>query len=247
MDQSRYDVIIIGTGAGGGTLAHRLAPSGKRILLLERGDYVPREKDNWSTRAVNVEGKYQTKESWRDRDGQGAASPHQLLGRRQHQVLRRGAVPAAAGGLRRAAPPRRHLARLAHRLRRAGAVLHRGRAPLPGARRARGGPHRAAGERALPLPRREPRAPDPAAERRLRPARAAARSTCRSASCWTSGTARQSRCIRCGTCDGHPCLVSRQVRRPGGLRGSGARVPERHPAHRRLRLPAGDRAPRGAR
>ncbi|MDH3497548.1 MAG: GMC family oxidoreductase [Gemmatimonadota bacterium] len=64
-----YDVIIIGSGAGGGTLAHRLAPSGKRILLLERGNYVPREKDNWRPRAVNVEGKYQAKEVWYDRDG----------------------------------------------------------------------------------------------------------------------------------------------------------------------------------
>ena len=69
MSSSHYDVIIIGSGAGGGTLFHRLAPSGKRILLLERGDYVPRETDNWSTRAVNVEGKYQTKEHWRDKDG----------------------------------------------------------------------------------------------------------------------------------------------------------------------------------
>jgi choline dehydrogenase-like flavoprotein len=65
----RYDVIIIGTGAGGGTLAYHLAPSGKRILLLERGDYVPREKDNWSSRAVNVDGKYNTREVWQDRDG----------------------------------------------------------------------------------------------------------------------------------------------------------------------------------
>src|SRR5215210_1184767 len=64
-----YDVIIIGSGAGGGTLAHRLAPSGKRILLLERGDYIIRELDNWSTRAVNLDGKYQTKEKWRDRAG----------------------------------------------------------------------------------------------------------------------------------------------------------------------------------
>src|SRR5439155_26278642 len=38
-----YDVIIIGTGAGGGTLARSLAPSGNRILLLERGDWLPRE------------------------------------------------------------------------------------------------------------------------------------------------------------------------------------------------------------
>ena len=65
----RFDVIIIGTGAGGGTLAYALASSGKRILLLERGDYVPREKDNWSPRAVNVDAKYHTKEIWRDQDG----------------------------------------------------------------------------------------------------------------------------------------------------------------------------------
>ena len=66
---NRYDVIIIGSGAGGGTLAYALAPTGKRILIIERGDYVPREKDNWSTRAVNLEGKYHTKEVWRDKDG----------------------------------------------------------------------------------------------------------------------------------------------------------------------------------
>jgi choline dehydrogenase-like flavoprotein len=66
---NHFDVIIIGTGAGGGTLAYALAPSGKRILLLERGDYVRREKDNWSPRAVNVEGKYQSREVWRDKDG----------------------------------------------------------------------------------------------------------------------------------------------------------------------------------
>ncbi|HKX05688.1 MAG TPA: GMC family oxidoreductase [Methylomirabilota bacterium] len=65
-----YDIAIIGTGAGGGTLLHALAGRGKRILVLERGDYVPREKANWSTRAVNLEGRYQTKEVWRDRDGQ---------------------------------------------------------------------------------------------------------------------------------------------------------------------------------
>jgi choline dehydrogenase-like flavoprotein len=67
---THYDVIIIGTGAGGGTLAYRLAPSGKRILLLDRGDYVTREKDNWSSRAVNVQAKYHTKEVWQDREGQ---------------------------------------------------------------------------------------------------------------------------------------------------------------------------------
>jgi len=72
---TRYDVIIIGSGAGGATLAYHLAPSGKRILILERGDFVRREKDNWSSRAVNVEAKYHTREVWHDRDGQ-ALHPH---------------------------------------------------------------------------------------------------------------------------------------------------------------------------
>lgn len=69
MATNDYDVIIIGTGAGGGTLAHRLAPSGKRILLLERGDYLPREPANWSSRAVFVNGRYKAPEDWYDKDG----------------------------------------------------------------------------------------------------------------------------------------------------------------------------------
>ena len=72
---NHYDLIIVGSGAGGGTLFSALAPTGKRILLLERGGYVPREKANWSTRAVNLEGRYATKETWRDRDG-GELHPH---------------------------------------------------------------------------------------------------------------------------------------------------------------------------
>ena len=75
MPNNQYDVIIIGTGAGGGTLAYKLANSGKKILLLERGDYVPREKENWSTRAVNLEARYNTKETWYDAGG-GALHPH---------------------------------------------------------------------------------------------------------------------------------------------------------------------------
>ena len=45
-----YDVIVIGSGAGGGTLVHQLAPSGKRILLLERGTWLTREPQNWRCR-----------------------------------------------------------------------------------------------------------------------------------------------------------------------------------------------------
>lgn len=75
LNGNSIDVIIIGTGAGGGTLLRRLAPTGKRILVLERGDYIPREKDNWNPSAVNLKGKYQTKETWRDDKG-GDLHPH---------------------------------------------------------------------------------------------------------------------------------------------------------------------------
>jgi len=68
--ENHYDVIIIGTGAGGGTLAYALAPSGKRILLVDRGDYLPREKANWNTRAVFTEAKYKAHETWLDKDGE---------------------------------------------------------------------------------------------------------------------------------------------------------------------------------
>src|SRR6476659_8939925 len=64
-----YDLIIIGSGAGGGTLAHRLAQTGKRILLLERGDYLPRERENWDPTAVFVQSKYKAKETWYGSDG----------------------------------------------------------------------------------------------------------------------------------------------------------------------------------
>ena len=55
MSNGRYDFIIIGSGAGGGTLALRLARTGKKILLLERGGYLKREYDNWNAQAVFVD------------------------------------------------------------------------------------------------------------------------------------------------------------------------------------------------
>jgi choline dehydrogenase-like flavoprotein len=70
MSQDRYDVIIIGTGAGGGTLARRLAPSGKKILLLERGDFLRREKDNWDSKVVVLDHKYVNAETWSANGGE---------------------------------------------------------------------------------------------------------------------------------------------------------------------------------
>src|SRR5580765_763401 len=64
-----YDVVIIGTGAGGGTLARHLAPSGKRILLLERGDWLPREPQNWLSESVFVDNRYVSEDTWYDEHG----------------------------------------------------------------------------------------------------------------------------------------------------------------------------------
>src|SRR5262245_57318218 len=64
-----YDVIIIGSGAGGGTLARQLAPTGKRVLILERGDWLKREALNWDAKAVFVDNRYISPDMWYDGDG----------------------------------------------------------------------------------------------------------------------------------------------------------------------------------
>lgn len=64
-----YDALIIGTGAGGGPLAMQLAHAGKNILILERGSFMPQEKLNWDTSAVFLDNRYHTKEVWQDKDG----------------------------------------------------------------------------------------------------------------------------------------------------------------------------------
>ncbi|HTG47168.1 MAG TPA: GMC family oxidoreductase [Actinomycetota bacterium] len=63
------DVLVIGSGAGGGTLVHRLASTGKRIVLLERGDWLPREPENWSTADVFIDNRYISTDTWEDRNG----------------------------------------------------------------------------------------------------------------------------------------------------------------------------------
>jgi choline dehydrogenase-like flavoprotein len=79
---SSYDVIVIGSGAGGGTLVHRLAPSGKRILLLERGDWLPREPHNWSAGEVFIDNRYISADTWYDADTAKAFQPqvHYFVG-----------------------------------------------------------------------------------------------------------------------------------------------------------------------
>jgi choline dehydrogenase-like flavoprotein len=76
MPTEHYDIIIIGSGAGGGTLAWRLAPTGKRILILERGGYLPREPENWDSHEVFTKERYLSGEEWYDADG-APFRPHQ--------------------------------------------------------------------------------------------------------------------------------------------------------------------------
>src|SRR5690242_13508737 len=81
MADMHFDVIIIGSGAGGGTLAYRLAPTGRKILILERGDYVRRERENWDSRSVVVDGRYDITEAWRDGTGREFhAGAHYFVG-----------------------------------------------------------------------------------------------------------------------------------------------------------------------
>ena len=217
-----YDVIIIGTGAGGGTLARHLAPSGKRILLLERGDWLPREPQNWLAQDVFVENRYVSPDTWYDAERQAVSAADPLLRRRGDQALRRGALPAAREGLRRARAPRRHLARLADLLRRPRALLHAGGAALPGARRPRRGPDRAPASAPYPYPRGVARAADPAAPRRPRgrrlppvprPVRDPA----------DEANMPYSTCVRCQTATGSR-VRARQVRRGRPGRAAGARA-----------------------
>jgi choline dehydrogenase-like flavoprotein len=72
-----YDLIVIGSGAGGGTLTHALAPTGKRILLLERGDFLPREPENWDSKSVWVDLRYRNPGKWTDADTAMEFTPKQ--------------------------------------------------------------------------------------------------------------------------------------------------------------------------
>ena len=82
-----YDIIIVGTGAGGGTMAHALSQTDARVLIIERGDFVPQEDENWNPEAVWKHLRYQTKERWLDDQDPRA-------GRRER--VREGAAAGAA-------------------------------------------------------------------------------------------------------------------------------------------------------
>jgi choline dehydrogenase-like flavoprotein len=69
MGREHYDIVVIGTGAGGGTLAHALSSTAARVLIIERGDFVPQEEENWNPDAVWKQLRYRTRERWLDDQG----------------------------------------------------------------------------------------------------------------------------------------------------------------------------------
>ena len=233
-----YDVVIIGTGAGGGTLARHLAPSGKRILLLERGDWLPRELQNWLTRDVFVENRYISPDTWYDGKGKPfQPQVHYFVGERRSSTARlctgsarrtSASCSTTTGSRPRGRSPTTSSSRTT-----------RGRAAVPGARRAGRGSDRAEGERAVPVPGRLARAADPAALGRPRGGGLPAVPRTLRDHAGRAGHAEQHvhplRGVRRLSV---PC--PREVRRGGARRAPGARARKRHARHRRGGRPAPD-------
>ena len=111
---AQYDVIVIGSGAGGGSVAYKLVNAGKRVLLVEKGPFLPRDASTLEVREVFVDGVFKNHVVWLDSKGQ-RFRPRRVLQRwRQDQVVWRGAVPLPPRGVR--SGPRLRRARLAVRL-----------------------------------------------------------------------------------------------------------------------------------
>ena len=60
------DIAIIGSGMGGGTLAYALRNAGAKVLLIEQGDFLPAERENWSFDAVHLDKRYKNSATWHD-------------------------------------------------------------------------------------------------------------------------------------------------------------------------------------
>lgn len=70
MQTIKADIAIIGSGVGGSAVAHQLAGSGAKILILERGDFLPKEPQNSDAEAVFLQSRYKTRDEWVDAKGQ---------------------------------------------------------------------------------------------------------------------------------------------------------------------------------
>ena len=219
-----YDVIIIGTGAGGGTLAHRLAPSGKKILLLERGGYLPRERENWDSKEVFDRERYVTTERWYDKHGV-AFRPHA-------QYFVGGNTKVYGGVLFRLRE--RDFREVEHYggVSPAWPISYSDLEPYYAQAERLYLVHGQAGEDPTEPPRSGP-FPYPAVSHEPRiqqlhddlVAPATSRSTCPSASTSTRSDPEAGRCVRCDRFDGFPCLTDGKGRRPRRLRAPALKHP----------------------
>ena len=66
MTNEAYDAIIIGSGAGGASVAYSLVQAGKRVLLLEKGDFLPHDCSTLDVKTVFKEGKFKNHDQWVD-------------------------------------------------------------------------------------------------------------------------------------------------------------------------------------
>src|SRR5512142_27726 len=201
-----YDLIIVGTGAGGGTLARALAPSGKRILLLERGGWLPREPQNWLAEEVFVKNRYVSEDTWYDEHGKpfqpqvhyyvgGAtklygAALYRLRAEDFGELRHHGGVSPAWPITYDELEPYYLQAERRYQVH-----GQRGEDPTEPA---------SSGPYAYPAVSHEPRIQqlsDDFASAGLRPFHVPL------GIMLNESDARKSRCIRCATCDGHPCLI----------------------------------------
>jgi choline dehydrogenase-like flavoprotein len=61
-----HDVIIVGSGAGGSAAGYRLIKAGKRVLILEKGGFLPRDGSTLDVKTVFKSGRFKNQEPWVD-------------------------------------------------------------------------------------------------------------------------------------------------------------------------------------
>ena len=64
-----WDVIVIGAGMGGSAFVSRFVGSGMHVLVLERGNFVRPEKENWDPVEVFERGRYESDIEWKTAEG----------------------------------------------------------------------------------------------------------------------------------------------------------------------------------
>ena len=231
-----YDVIVIGSGAGGGTLdprarADRQADPAAGTRRLDP----PREARTGTRQAVWVDTATATPATGPTPRRQGVHRPSSTT---TSAATPRCTAPccSACGS---ATSVRSHhvdgdLAGLADRLRTTSSRGTPGPSSSTTSTASAGIDPPSRGRRApYPHPADQPRAAHRAAGRRPAERRAASVPAAARRSCSTSGARCTVACIRCDTCDGFACLVNGQGRRPGRLRRTRAALPQRHAAHQR--------------